>query len=156
MDHSTLVNFVYQFGYVGLFIISFLAASIVPLSTEVVVVVMPTLGFNLFWVGMVATAGNYLGALTVYYMGWYGSDFVLSHWITVDPEKQKRAHDWFTQWGAPILLMTWMPFFGEPLCAVAGMLKVSFPVFSFWTFLGKGARYVVLLGAVYFYGVGGS
>lgn len=142
-------SFILQFGYIGLFLVSFLAATILPLSTELIVVLMPAMGFNIWLVGIFATLGNYLGALTMYYMGWYGTDFVLARYVTIEPDKLERAQDWFRRWGAPALLLSWVPFIGDPLCAVAGSLKMPFPIFTLWTIIGKGARYVVLLGAVY-------
>lgn len=136
-----------QFGYVGLFIISVLAASILPLSSEVFVVAMPILGYNIWVVGLVATAGNYVGALTNYYIGLKGSNLILGRFFKLDERQVARAEQWFGRWGAPALLMSWAPIVGDPLCAVAGMLHMGFWKFTIWTILGKGWRYVVLLGA---------
>jgi membrane protein YqaA with SNARE-associated domain len=142
-----MASLIGQFGYLGLFVISFLAASIIPMSSEVVVLAMPAVGYNIWLVGLVATIGNYGGACTVYYMGQVGTDFVLSRYMTIEPEKLARAHDWFERWGPAALLLCWLPFVGDPLCGVAGMLRMNFWKFSFWTFLGKGSRYVVMLAA---------
>lgn len=142
-------SFILQFGYLGLFIVSFLAASILPLSTEIFVIIMPTMGFNIWLVGIFATLGNYVGALTMYYMGWYGTDFVLSRYVTIEQDKIDRAQEWFARWGPPTLLLSWVPFIGDPLCAVAGSLKMPLITFTIWTIMGKSSRYIVLLGAVY-------
>lgn len=142
-------SFILQFGYFGLFVVSFLASTILPLSTELFVIIMPPMGFNIWLVGIFATLGNYLGALTMYYMGWYGTDFVLARYVTIEQDKIDRAQTWFARWGPPTLLLSWMPFIGDPLCAVAGSLKMPFTTFTIWTIIGKGLRYVVLLGAVY-------
>jgi membrane protein YqaA with SNARE-associated domain len=142
-------SFILQFGYLGLFVVSFLASTVLPLSTELIVVVMPAMGFNIWLVGIIATLGNYLGALTMYYMGWYGTDFVLSRYVTIEQDKVERAQEWFRRWGPPALLLSWVPFIGDPLCAVAGSLKMPVLTFTVWTIIGKGLRYVVLLGAVY-------
>lgn len=136
-----------EFGYGGLFIISVLAASILPLSSEVFVLAMPLLGYNVWVVGIVATVGNYVGALTNYYIGRKGSNVILGRFFKLDPLQVARAERWFGRWGAPALLMSWAPIVGDPLCAVAGMLHMGFGKFSVWTIIGKGARYVVLLGA---------
>lgn len=63
------IDFFFQFGYPGLFIISFLAASLLPLSSEIFVLAMPPLGYSPWGVGIVATIGNYAGALMNYYVG---------------------------------------------------------------------------------------
>jgi membrane protein YqaA with SNARE-associated domain len=140
-------NLIGQFGYLGLFLITFLAASIVPLSSELVVLAMPALGYNIWLVGLVASIGNYGGAVTVYYMGKFGSDFVLSRYVTIESAKLQKAQNWFERWGPAALLMCWAPFIGDALCLMAGSLHMNFGNFSLWAFLGKGGRYVAMLAA---------
>lgn len=135
-----------QFGYLGLFIISLVAASIIPLSSEVFVLAMPAMGFNVWLVGLVATAGNFTGALTVYYMGKKGTEYLLAKYPRLDGKRLTQAENWFHRWGAPVLLLAGLPIIGDPICLVAGTLHMKFWTFSLWTFIGKGWRYVLLLG----------
>lgn len=139
-------NFFFQFGYLGLFVISFLAASLLPLSSELFVLAMPPLGYNVWWVGIIATLGNFSGALTNYYVGRKGTDFVLGKYFQVKKETWQRAERFFQRWGPVALFFSWAPFIGDPLTAVAGAFHVDLRVFTFWVMLGKGLRYVVLLG----------
>lgn len=140
------IEFWFQFGYLGLFIVSFLAASILPLSTELFVIAMPQLGYNIWWVGIIATVGNYAGALTNYYIGWKGTDIAIGRWFEIKPETWDRAARFYDRWGPVALFFSWVPFIGDPLTAVAGALKMNVATFTFWVILGKGIRYVVLLG----------
>ena len=140
---ETLVR---QFGYLGLFAVSFLAATILPFSSEVVVLLMPRLDYNTWLILIVATAGNYLGGLTNYYVGKKGSDFIFSRFIKIEPEKIERARGLYGRWGAPVTFFSWVPVIGDPLLVVAGMLDMNLLAFTFWVGLGKFLRYGFILG----------
>ena len=141
-----MTDFIFSLGYLGLFIISFLAASLIPLSSELFVLGMPALGYNIWWIMVVATLGNYCGTLLNYYIGKKGTDFVLSRYMRIKPETWTRAERFYERWGPVALFFSWVPFIGDPLTAVAGALNMHLGVFSFWVLLGKGLRYLVLLG----------
>ena len=136
----------FQFGYVGLFIISFLAASLLPLSSELFVLAMPPLGYNIWWVGIVATVGNFAGALLNYYVGWKGSEFMLGRFFKIKESTRKKAEQFYERWGQVSLFFSWVPIIGDPLTAVSGAMKTDLRIFTFWVVLGKALRYVVLLG----------
>lgn len=140
------LDFLFQFGYFGLFVISFLASSILPLASEFFVVAMPQLGYSVWWVGIVATLGSFVGSLTNYYIGLKGTDLALGRWFKIDPKSWRRASSFYHRWGAIALFFSWVPFIGDPLTAVAGAFELKLTTFSFWVLLGKGLRYVVLLG----------
>lgn len=140
-------NIVLQFGYLGLFVISFLAATLLPFSSEAVVALMPSLGYKTGLVLIFATAGNFLGALANYFVGKWGGGFLLTRYIRVEPDKLQKAHNLFERWGAPILFFSWVPIIGDPLTVISGALKVRLAVFTFWVLLGKTLRYGVVLGA---------
>jgi membrane protein YqaA with SNARE-associated domain len=139
-------DLVVQFGYIGLFIISFLAATVIPFSTEVAVLLMPRIGFNVWIVMGVATAGNFLGSMTGYVAGRLGSDWVFSRFFDVKPERYERVERWVQKYGAPALGLNFLPFVGDVLPVVAGTMSLGPWVTSAWVFAGKFLRYVVLLG----------
>jgi membrane protein YqaA with SNARE-associated domain len=141
-----LPDYLFQYGYAGLFIISFLAASLLPLSSELFVLAMPAVGYNIWLVGIVATAGNFMGALANYYVGKKGADFVMSRYFRVKQESWDRAKRFYHRWGAVALFFSWVPVIGDPLTAVAGTFNLNLSTFTFWVILGKGLRYLVLLG----------
>jgi len=141
-----MLDFFFQLGYFGLFIVSFLGASLVPLATEAFVLGMPGLGYNVWIVTLIAVIGNYLGNLFNYYVGMKGTDFVLSRYVKIKEETWQRAERMYERWGPIALFFSWVPIIGDPLTAVAGALHLDLGTFTFWVLLGKVVRYVLLLG----------
>ena len=139
-------SFFFQLGYFGLFLISFLSATLLPLASEVFVVAMPTMGYDQWLIIVFATAGSFLGSLTNYFVGKKGGGFILSRYIEMKPETLERAKRFYQKWGPIALFFSWVPFIGDPLTAVAGTFHVDVRVFSFWVIFGKTLRYLVLLG----------
>jgi membrane protein YqaA with SNARE-associated domain len=134
-----------SFGYIGLFFICFLGATLFPLGSEIFVVWMAMRGYHPGQIVLWATAGNYLGSLTNYYVGKWGGDFFLARFFRMDPATLEKAHRLYGRWGAPILLFSWAPVVGDALTLISGMLKLRLTVFSLWVLLGKGLRYVVVV-----------
>jgi len=138
-------DLVFQSGYLGLFLISFLAATVLPLGSEIFVVTMILSGYNPLAVFVTATAGNSLGGITNYYVGKYGTDFILSKYIKVDPKKREKMERVYQKWGSPILFFSWVPVVGDPLTIVAGGFNLSLSIFTFWVVLGKAFRYALII-----------
>ena len=141
-----MLDFFFQLGYFGLFIVSFLGASLLPLSTEAFVLGMPTVGYNVWIVTIVAIVGNYLGNIFNYFVGMKGSDFVFSRYVKIDPKTWARAERTYDRFGPLALFFSWVPIIGDPLTAVAGALHMNLGTFTFWVLLGKLVRYTLLLG----------
>lgn len=89
-----------------------------------------------------ATVGNVLGSLITYGMGRFGRQAVRRS--EKAEARAARAERWFARWGRPSLLFAWLPVVGDPLCLVAGVLRVGVPVFLLLVTLGKLARYAAL------------
>ncbi len=140
-------SILFELGYAGLFLVSFLAATLIPLSSEGAVVLMALGKFNPVLILIVATAGNSLGALVNYFAGKWGARFLLFKYLKIDARTQARAEKTYGKWGAPILFFAWVPIVGDPLTVVAGVLKVNPASFLFWVVLGKAFRYWAILGA---------
>ncbi len=134
-----------QFGYIGLLVVSFLAATIFPLSSEVVIVLMAALGFERLLIFLFATAGSFLGSLSNYYVGKLGHRFFLSKYINEDSARLQQAQRLYERWGAPILFFSWLPIVGDPLTFVPGILNGHIVTFSFWVLVGKASRNFFLL-----------
>ncbi|HLF87973.1 MAG TPA: YqaA family protein [Anaerolineales bacterium] len=143
-------EWLHQFGYVGLFVISFLSATILPLFSEAFVLWMPAQGYSTWGVLLIATAGNVLGSVTNYWIGKGTSGFVFNKWIRVESKKLERAKSLYTRWGAPVLLLAWVPVIGDPLTIVAGLFQLRFTVFVVYVLTGKLLRYAALLGLLQF------
>jgi len=92
---------------------------------------------------LTATAGNVLGSLITYGMGRFGRKAVQRRSEKTD-QHIARAERWFNRFGRPSLLLAWLPVVGDPLCLVAGVLRVSVISFLVLVTLGKLARYAAL------------
>lgn len=138
-------DLVFQSGYMGLFGVSFVAATLVPLGSEIFVAVMVVSGYDPCLVFTVATTGNIMGSVTNYYVGKLGTNFVLSRYIKIEPEKRQKAEKMYRKWGGPVLFLAWMPVVGDPLTVMAGVFNLDLRVFTFWVGLGKSFRYFVVI-----------
>jgi len=92
---------------------------------------------------LTATAGNVLGSLITYGMGRFGRKAIRTRSEKTD-RHIARAERWFNRFGYPSLLLAWLPVVGDPLCLVAGVLRVGVPVFLLLVTIGKLARYAAL------------
>ena len=138
-------------GYPGVFLISFIASTLIPFSNEIVVAAMPALGYNIWLTAIWATAGGYLGSLLNYLVGKKGTDFLFARWIKIKPERWMQAERIFKRWGNWALFFVWLPIIGDPLAIVAGAFNIDWRVFSFWVITGKFLRFLVLFGIVYWF-----
>ena len=131
-----------QYGLGTLFVASFISATLVPIGSEAVLFGVLKLNPDIFWTAIaVATAGNTLGGALDWWMG-YGAH------KAADKYKQSSHHTrvllWLQRLGPKACLLSWLPLVGDPLCAVAGWLRLPFWPCLFYMLVGKFARYVVL------------
>lgn len=131
-------------GLPALFILSFLAATFLPLGSEWLLIALILNLFDPGSVVTVATVGNFLGACTTYGIGFWGSAFLLQKFLRIDTEQTERATTLFRSYGSWTLLLSWLPIIGDPLCLVAGSLRLNFFLFSFLVFIGKLGRYAFI------------
>lgn len=129
-------------AYLTLFGWSFLAATIVPLGSEPALALLAARGYPFWPIVLVATAGNYLGACTTYWLAKKAAVIVSARRGTDAPAP--RAVRLLAERGAPILLLSWVPILGDALVAAAGAAGTPFLWFSLWTALGKFLRYVAV------------
>ncbi|MEO3678856.1 YqaA family protein [Rheinheimera sp. FR7-31] len=134
-------------AYFSLFFSGFVAATLFPASSEVLLLALQAQGYNLIWLFIAATAGNTLGSCVNWYLGWRLLDFQHKRWFPVSPAALRRAQQQFQRYGSWSLLLAWLPVVGDPLTLVAGVLKVRFSVFLLLVLLGKATRYALLLAA---------
>ena len=131
-------------GYWLLFLGAFGAATILPFSSEIAFIGLIEQGYAPFWVWLVATAGNSLGAVVNWILGRFLTRFESKRWFPFKPDSLHRGQAWFQKYGVWSLLLAWLPVIGDALTFVAGVMKVRFEVFFILTAIGKGARYMVL------------
>ncbi len=139
-----MLAFLLANGYPALFLLSFLAATLFPLGSEWLLVALIAGGFEPLPVVAVASAGNVLGACSSYAIGCYGSAFLATRLLRMDEGERARAERFFTRYGSWSLLLSWLPVIGDPLCLVAGMLRVGVGRFVLLVLTGKVARYALV------------
>jgi membrane protein YqaA with SNARE-associated domain len=122
--------------YFSLFISAFLAATLLPLSSELLLASLILSGkYNLMGLWFYATLGNVTGSITNWFLGRYFIGFV-SH---------DRAREIFLKYGIWTLLFAWLPVIGDPLTIIAGLFRVPILLFILLVLLGKGTRYLIII-----------
>ena len=131
-----------EYGMSTLFFVAFISATLLPLGSEPALFGLLKLNPDLFWPAiLVATAGNTLGGAVDWWMG-YGAHKVADKY---DHSKHHlRVLGWLERLGAKACLLAWLPVVGDPLCAVAGWLKLPFWPCVFYMAIGKFARYLTM------------
>jgi membrane protein YqaA with SNARE-associated domain len=136
--------------YAGLFWASFLAATILPFQSEVVLFGMLLTHHYAWWLlVLVASLGNILGSVVNYGLGRGLAAFEHRCWFPVKRAKIARAEAWYHAYGRWSLLLSWVPLIGDPLTIVAGVLRESFPVFLLLVSIAKVARYFAVAAISY-------
>ena len=134
------------FSYFQLLIISFLAATILPFSSEVVLTTMYlSNSFETSFLLIFASIGNILGSITNWYLGKKITIFQDRKWFPVSPDQLNRSQKYFQKYGLWSLLLAWVPIIGDPLTLLAGVLKVRFSIFFILVSISKISRYVFIL-----------
>lgn len=129
-------------GYWGLFLASFAAATVIPFSSDVIFVGVLMAGGDPILCFISATMGNWLGGLTSFGLGWLGKTEWLERWFRVKHErvaKQKRLVD---KWGPILALFSWVPIVGDLFAIALGFYKARPWRCSFWLLVGKALRYL--------------
>jgi membrane protein YqaA with SNARE-associated domain len=126
----------------ALFMWSFLAATILPLGSEAPLVMYVRSYGQIAVPVLVATAGNYLGACTTYWLGRRAAR-ALGRGVEA-AEGDSRSARLLRRFGPPALLLSWVPILGDALVALAGAVRMPFRAFSLWAVMGKGLRYLAV------------
>jgi membrane protein YqaA with SNARE-associated domain len=131
-----------KFGLSTVFVASLISATLLPLGSEPVVFGLIKLNPSLFWPTIfVATAGNTIGGAIDWWMG-YGAHQVIDKHIK--SRHHAKALEWLEHLGPKACLLAWLPAVGDPLCAVAGWLKLPFWPCLMYMAIGKFLRYLLI------------
>ena len=133
-----------KFGLSTVFVVAFVSATLLPLGSEPAVFGLVKLNPGLFWPAiLVATAGNTLGGAVTWWMG-YGAERAYVRITKKERGMHARALQWLERFGPKACLLAWLPAVGDPLCAVAGWLRLPFWPCVFYMAIGKFLRYLVM------------
>ena len=124
---------------------AFLAATILPLSSEAVLVSLNETYPDWIWgFVLVASLGNILGSVVNWFLGRWLIHFKDHKWFPVSEDALTKAEMRFNKWGWPSLLLAWVPIIGDPLTLVAGVMNFPFRWFILLVTLSKGGRYLII------------
>ena len=131
--------------YLSLFIISFLAATILPFSSELTLAgLMATSSYDNLLLLVVASLGNILGSVVNWILGFYSRNLSTKKWFPFKDKQIEKSSKWFNKFGRWSLLFAWVPIIGDPLTLAAGLLRVKFIEFLILVTIGKVSRYLVI------------
>lgn len=130
-------------GYLGLFIGSFLASTVIPMSADVLLIGILALGGNVWACLVIATLGNWLGGLTSYWIGWIGKWEWIEKWLKVKQEQLEKQKEKVDKYGSLLALLTWLPLIGDLFALALGFYKINPRTSAFYMLVGRFARFLV-------------
>jgi membrane protein YqaA with SNARE-associated domain len=131
--------------YAGLFLVAFLAATVLPMQSEAALVaLLLTDAYPAGLLVIVASIGNVLGATVNWGLGRWVERFSDRSWFPVRPAALERYRRWYQRYGKWSLLLSWVPVIGDPLTVIAGVLREPLPIFLLLVTLAKVGRYLLL------------
>ena len=132
-----------EWGYLGLFIASFLGATIIPFSSELVFSLLIIKGYDFNLSLLVATTGNWLGGLSSYFLGRLGKWSTLEKYFRLKKEKIVKFKTNIDKWGSLLAFFCWLPIVGDPIAVGLGFFRTNYVQVAIWMFIGKLIRYIV-------------
>ena len=133
-----------DYGYLGLFLASFLAATVLPFSSEVVFAALISAGMDTWGCILSATLGNALGGATCYWVGRIGKTEWLEKYFKIKEAKIVRMQEWLEGKGAVMGFLGFLPVVGDVILVALGFMRANVPVTLLSMTLGKFARYLVI------------
>lgn len=131
-----------EWGYLGLFIATFLAGSILPFSSELVLSGLLAAGSNSIGCIIAATAGNFLGGMTCYWIGHFGKPEWIKKYLKVDENKLQKVLNFLHGKGAFMAFFTFVPVVGDLLAVGLGYMRANVWITAISMLIGKCLRYI--------------
>ena len=132
-------------SYITLFLASFLAATVLPFYSEVVLFALIRQGEPAVALIIIASVGNTLGAAVNWGLGRFLLQYQDRRWFYFKADQVGRMQDWFQRYGVWSRLFSWLPLGGDALTFIAGVMKVRFGIFLILVGIGKSLRYIVVV-----------
>lgn len=140
-----MMEFFYQYGLIGLFLAGFLSGSVFPFNSEAVLTVLILAGFNALSCFLVATIGNVLGGISIYYLGYLGNIQWIEKYGKVKEEKIQAILPRLNRFGPLMASLSFVPVIGDVIILGLGFFRIS-PLFSaIFMFIGKAGRYIFII-----------
>lgn len=129
--------------YISLFFSALIAATLLPMGSEILLVTLLNQGHNALLLWGVATLGNTLGSVINYALGYWANTYVTQKYA--DDRHWQKAQNFYNRYGIWSLLFAWLPIIGDPITLIAGLARTHFTSFLLLVFIGKSARYALLI-----------
>lgn len=142
---DALIQVLIDWGYAGLFISALLAGSIIPFSSELVMVALVKVGLSPVMCVIAATLGNTVGGMTCYYMGRLGKTDWIEKYFKVKKEKIDKTQRFLQGKGALMAFFAFLPFVGEAIAIALGFMRSNVYLTTASMFVGKLLRYIAML-----------
>lgn len=143
-----MLDFLYEYGLFGLFIASFLAATILPIGSEFVFAALILAKFDAWICVFVASVGNWLGGMTNYYLGKLGKIEWIEKYLKIKPQKIEKMQSFLAGKGAAMAFFSFLPAVGDVIAIGLGLMRANVYIVNVSMFLGKFLRYVILMYAI--------
>ena len=138
-----------EWGYFGLFLASFIAATVLPLSSEIVFSVLIVNNYDLATCLVIATLGNWIGGMSSYALGWLAKWSFIEKYLRIKKERIQIFKINIENWGSFIAFFCWLPIIGDPLAVGLGVFKANIIKVSIWMLIGKMIRYLAWAAITY-------
>jgi len=138
------MEFLIEYGYLGLFIAAFLAASILPFGSEFILTALLFTDSSPVLLVACATFGNVLGSIMNYLLGYYLTAHRVKRYLKISEDRYSKIERFYEKYGLWTLLLAWVPIIGDPITVLAGLLRLNFVWFVAIVSVSKLLRYVVL------------
>lgn len=134
--------------YLSLFLAAILSATLLPGTSEVLLISLLSQGYEPFILWCWATAGNTLGSVVNWWLGLYLLHYKDRRWFPFKQEALDKSQRWFQRYGLWSLLLAWAPVIGDGITFIAGIMRIHFLTFFILVFISKGTRYALLVGII--------
>lgn len=142
---DSLVQLMIDWGYLGLFVSAVLAGSVIPFSSELVMIALVKVGLNPAMCVLFATLGNTIGGMTCYYMGHLGNVVWIEKYFKVKKEKIDKMQQFLQGKGALMGFFAFLPFVGSAVAIALGFMRSNVWLTTLSMLTGKLMRYAVML-----------
>ena len=142
---DALVQFFIDWGYIGLFISALVAGSILPFSSEVVMTILVQMGADPTLCLISASVGNTIGGLLCYWLGYLGNMEWIERWLKIEKQKIDKVSGFVKRYGAVMGLFGVLPWVGEAIIVLLGLMRANVYVTTITMFIGKFVRYLLII-----------
>lgn len=141
---DVILQFLIDWGYLGMFLSALIAGTVVPFSSEAVLIALIGMGLNPIGCVLAATAGNMIGGMTCYWLGTLGNMVWLEKYFGVNKQKLERAERFIKGKGGYMAFFMFIPFLGEAIGVVLGLMHANVWITTISMLLGKLSRYIII------------